>query len=311
MRDKNFWSIDDYNNFMAEIETVATSFKVDFIKFINGEITPDDFNETYGHLRAGTYDITTPRYDAQDLSTGNILASDGKNKSSQTFTNIDGTERALKLFGFDVQPEEFLSFMKQSLEQREYFKFIFTRSLSRAIEIIAVIAEKLGFDRNSISYFGIEEILGLQFYDNINDMAEYLRETLPERRKIYADYSQVIMPEIISSSSDFDIVSMTDARPNFITDKKTSGESVKLDEDNNADIEGKIVLIEKADPGYDWIFTKNIAGLITKYGGAASHMAIRCAEFGIPAAIGCGEKIFASACSREFIELDCHNRKIL
>ena len=312
LRDKNFWSTEDYNNFMAGIETVATSFKVDFVKLINGEIKPEDFNKTYGHLRAGTYDITMPRYDAQDLSTGNILASDGKKQTHETFTNIDGTARALKLFGFDVQPEEFLSFMKQSLEQREYFKFIFTRSLSRAIEIIAVIAETLGFDRSSISYFGIEEILGLQFYDNINDMAEYLRDTLPARRRIYADYSQVIMPEVISSSSDFDIVNMTDARPNFITDKKTSGESVKLGEDNNNDnIEGKIVLIEKADPGYDWIFTKNIAGLITKYGGAASHMAIRCAEFGIPAAIGCGEKIFASACSREFIELDCHNKKIL
>ncbi len=312
LRDKNFWSTEDYNNFMAGIETVATSFREDFIKFINGEIKPEDFNETYGHLRAGTYDITMPRYDAQDLSTGNILASDGKKQTHETFTNIDGTARALKLFGFDVQPEEFLSFMKQSLEQREYFKFIFTRSLSRAIEIIAVIAETLGFDRSSISYFGIEEILGLQFYDNINDMAEYLRDTLPARRRIYTDYSQVIMPEVISSSSDFDIVNMTDARPNFITDKKTSGESVKLGEDNNNDnIEGKIVLIEKADPGYDWIFTKNIAGLITKYGGAASHMAIRCAEFGIPAAIGCGEKIFASACSREFIELDCHNKKIL
>lgn len=313
LRDKNFWSVEDYNNFMAGIETVATSFKEDFSKFINGEINTEDFNGTYGHLRAGTYDITTPRYDAQDFSegNGNISASDGKNQSRETFTNIDGTERALKVYGIDAEPEEFLRFMKQALEQREYFKFIFTRSLSRAIEIIAIIAEKLGFDRNNISYFGIEEILGLQFYDNINDMSEYLRETLPERKKIYSGYSQVIMPEIISSPSDFDIVSMTDARPNFITDKKISSECIKLGENNNLDIAGKIILIEKADPGYDWIFTKNIAGLITKYGGAASHMAIRCAEFGIPAAIGCGEKIFASACSREFIELDCHNRKIL
>ena len=43
---------------------------------------------------------------------------------------------------------------------------------------------------------------------------------------------------------------------------------------------------------FDWIFTFKIKGLITKFGGAASHMAIRCAEFQIPAAIGCGEIIF-------------------
>lgn len=50
----------------------------------------------------------------------------------------------------------------------------------------------------------------------------------------------------------------------------------------DADITGKIVVVPKADPGYEWIFTKKIRAFITKYGGAASHMAIRCAEFDIP-----------------------------
>ena len=52
------------------------------------------------------------------------------------------------------------------------------------------------------------------------------------------------------------------------------------------DLNDKIVLIEGADPGYDWIFTTRFVGLITKFGGANSHMAIRCAEMQIPAAIG-------------------------
>ena len=67
----------------------------------------------------------------------------------------------------------------------------------------------------------------------------------------------------------------------------------------------KIVLIENADPGYDWIFSQQIAGLITKYGGANSHMAIRCAEFGIPAAIGCGEQRYDSFIDANQIMLDC------
>ena len=54
----------------------------------------------------------------------------------------------------------------------------------------------------------------------------------------------------------------------------------------------KIVLIENADPGFDWLFNFNIKGLITKFGGANSHMSIRCNELKIPAAIGVGEKIF-------------------
>ena len=70
-------------------------------------------------------------------------------------------------------------------------------------------------------------------------------------------------------------------------------------------LSGRIVLIENADPGYDWIFAHAIAGLVTKYGGANSHMAIRCAEFGIPAAIGCGEQRFDRLVKASRLRLDC------
>ena len=68
---------------------------------------------------------------------------------------------------------------------------------------------------------------------------------------------------------------------------------------------GRIIIIERADPGFDWIFTQNIAGLVTKFGGANSHMAIRCAELNLPAAIGCGEQIFDRLLKANSIELDC------
>jgi phosphoenolpyruvate-protein kinase (PTS system EI component) len=75
-------------------------------------------------------------------------------------------------------------------------------------------------------------------------------------------------------------------------------------------IAGTIVLIENADPGFDWIFSHEIAALVTKYGGANSHMAIRCAEFGIPAAIGCGEAIFSRLSAAGLARLDCAARRI-
>ena len=75
-------------------------------------------------------------------------------------------------------------------------------------------------------------------------------------------------------------------------------------------LDNKIILIESADPGYDWIFSKNIKGLITKYGGANSHMAIRCSEFRIAAAIGCGEQIYERLIGCHSIEIDCAAEKI-
>ena len=71
------------------------------------------------------------------------------------------------------------------------------------------------------------------------------------------------------------------------------------------ELTGKIALIESADPGCDWLFAHDISGLITKFGGANSHMAIRSAELELPAAIGCGKNIFGRLKDDRQIRLDC------
>ena len=105
-------------------------------------------------------------------------------------------------------------------------------------------------------------------------------------RRQHQCHGNLILPPVIEKEEDFKVVSYFATRPNFVTQKTVEGELVHLEGGPTDDIVGKIVLLEKADPGFDWIFTKHIKGLITKYGGAASHMAIRCAEFRIPAVIG-------------------------
>ncbi len=86
---------------------------------------------------------------------------------------------------------------------------------------------------------------------------------------------------------------------------------LKNSEKKIQDLKNTIVMIENADPGYDWIFSRNIAGLITKYGGVASHMAIRCGELGLPGAIGCGETLFEKLSTSNKILLDCENEQIV
>ena len=83
-----------------------------------------------------------------------------------------------------------------------------------------------------------------------------------------------------------------------------------LDSNDEQDLRGKLVLIPQADPGYDWLFGHGIAGLITQYGGANSHMAIRAAEIGLPAAIGVGEKLYEKISKMKHVELDCANKII-
>ena len=70
------------------------------------------------------------------------------------------------------------------------------------------------------------------------------------------------------------------------------------------------MLIENADPGYDFIFSHNIKGLITKYGGPNSHMAIRCMELGLPAIIGIGENNYNDLMNVRYVEINCDLKKI-
>ena len=49
---------------------------------------------------------------------------------------------------------------------------------------------------------------------------------------------------------------------------------------------------------------------MTSYGGANSHMAIRCVELGVPAALGVGEGAFQRIRSAAMVELRCAERSV-
>ena len=117
---------------------------------------------------------------------------------------------------------------------------------------------------------------------------------------------------LIRSTRDAFIVPMQRSFPNFIGNKRIEKGIIVLNAHlkNTPNLEDKIICIEGADPGYDWIFTKKIAGLITKYGGANSHMAIRCAEYDLPAAIGCGEQPFERIIKAKKCLLDCPGKRL-
>ena len=73
-----------------------------------------------------------------------------------------------------------------------------------------------------------------------------------------------LLPSIIFSEDDFQVIRSYIAKPNYITKKQIMANTLILNPKIKIpDIENKIVVIENADPGYDWIFAKNPQGLIT------------------------------------------------
>ena len=122
------------------------------------------------------------------------------------------------------------------------------------------------------------------------------------------------LPEVIKNENDVFIFEQITKNGNFITEKSVSTKKYFLKNVSERNIfencNCKIIFIENADPGYDFLFNFNISGLVTKYGGANSHMAIRCSELNIPAVIGIGEKKFDELQKYQIIEINCLTKNL-
>ena len=311
MIDKNYISLEEFNQFMGSIESIATEFDSDFDRLSNGDINLSEFNQLYGHLRSGTYDIQSKTYQETEL----ILPNKPLNNKTpitpiENPIDMDVISKTLKELRFNVEEHEFLDFLKEAFKQREYFKYEFTKALSFSIDLIIDLGNEVEIDRKDLSYIEITDILAAKHYPNLHEIKLFWETIIHGRRDIHNKNSKLVLPEVISKKEDLEVIFIAESRPNFITTQSIEAETIFLEGRNTDEIEGKIVVITKADPGFDWIFAKGINGLITKYGGVASHMAIRCAEFDIPAAIGCGEIIYNYVLTKEVIKLDCKNGKI-
>lgn len=299
----------EMDRFMQSISTVSTEFNEDFEAYSNGQMSKEEFDSKYGHLRSGTYDIRTERYDAMNFRPVSAKSKQPKANKNIEF-NLEPMQRALDEHDIQIPAEVFQKFLVSAIEQREYFKFEFTRSLSLVLEWIKKLGQLMGFRVDELSWLAIEDIEQYDRDMETEELKEHWASVIAKNHMDFRKNRSVLLPEVILSAMSIDIIPVYEARPNFITSKRVAGEVVLLEEERDVDIDGKIIVVPQADPGYEWIFTKRIKGFITKYGGAASHMAIRCAEFDIPAAIGCGAKIYDTVSKLDYLEMDCRNGTI-
>jgi len=298
-------------DFMNSITTSVSELQNDFEMYVNNKFTKKQFLEKYGHLRSGTYDITALRYDQANQFFDKIKyvkRNSGKIKNSQKLK----TPKILLENNLKFRKMNFWDFVRESLFQRERLKFEFTKNLSDALELIAKAGKNLGFSRNEISNLEITTLLRLKNKPKFI-LKQILREKIVKNTEQKSLNNYLVLPPLIFSKKDFEIVEYMITKPNYISTKMITGEIIILQnlQERIPTLSNKIIIIENADPGYDWLFTKNPLGLITKYGGVASHMAIRCAELGLPAAIGCGEFLFEKLLAANKILLDCKNEQII
>ncbi|MFB2829243.1 PEP-utilizing enzyme [Aeromonas jandaei] len=297
------------------ITTVSGALTQDFHAVCDKRMTPEAFLVRFGHLRPGTYDITSLRYDERS----DLFVDSAQRKLSgvcEPFTwtqrEVDAMNGLLTEEDWGISADEFFSYAQKAIAGREYAKLVFTRDLSDALAALTLWGANNGLSRDDLSYLGIDHLLGLITTPQLDDLDRHLLNEVSQAKSRCADAELITLSHLVLEPSEVFVAPMHRALANFIGQQciEAQLQVLSANTQSSSGLSGKIVCIENADPGYDWIFTRGIAGLITQYGGVNSHMAIRCAEFGIPAAIGCGEQLFSRLESGRQGVLNCRDKTV-
>lgn len=290
--------------FMQSLDTVSSRIQRDF-----QQMNRSDFLKIYGHLRPGTYDILSERYDqAPDRYFGEAIQATAHPPFSLRLEQLKLIRSHLQEHGLNLDVLELFDFMKAAIEGREYAKFLFTRNLSDVLEEIAGLGSQAGMSREDCSYLDIQSLLRL--LNTSGDLNQAFKHSVEAGKAQYRLTQSLLLPPLITQPEDIWQFELQPGEPNFITLKRANGPVCFVGAPPES-LRGTILLIPSADPGYDWIFGYGIAGLITLYGGVNSHMAIRAGEMGIPAVIGAGEVLYAQWQKAQVLELDCATRQVM
>ena len=295
------------------IRTVAGSIADDMHQVWRGRQEPAAFLARYGHLRPGTYDILSPRYDAREDLFEDFHGIEERPQSF--FEPTAGERRGLDMLLAEsgitkMTADRLFDYVSRAIAGREYGKFVFTRSLSEALERIADWGGAIGLTRDDLSLIPLHDMIEVESAPVCSHMRRHFLDIAERNRQVWATACATRISYLIRNPDDLYIVPIHRMAANFITDRHIEGPVRFIDTMTHTagSLAGTIVCIENADPGFDWVFTRGIAGLVTKFGGANSHMAVRCAEFALPAAIGCGEFLFSRIVNSKRAELNCANK---
>lgn len=300
--------------FLASIHTVSQTLSDDAASVRKGELTFDAFSDRYGHLRPGTYDILSPCYADSPNYYLRPLIEQAEVTTTVPFEwqprEVAALEQLLEEAGLVISISELDRFLRVAIEGRESQKFLFTRNLSLALNDIAAFGAEHGLSREQLS-----ELHYADLTDEVSDavgLADKLRARSEEMCAKRMLEQAVELPPILRSQRDFWGFYYPPTEPNYVTTGRVTASGIELQQHvgDELDLAGKIVLIPGADPGYDWLFGHGIGGLITQFGGANSHMAIRAAEHRLPSAIGVGHDRYKGLKRARLIDLNCATRQL-
>jgi hypothetical protein len=303
-------------DFLHSIRTISHDLSADLYAVKIGQAAPELLVARYGHLRPGTYDITSAKYGDTPEKYLFPLVDRAEPPQEVPFSWTTHEKNALRRVlaegNWNLSLEALERFCRRAIEGREFAKFQFTKYLSLGLDNLVVAGDEWGIPRSRMAYLTHDDLKAACAGSFCGEeIARFFDRQIAVREAFQPVVEAVQLPSLLLSVDELFAFRYPHTEPNFVSHRSLEADLIHLVEEcPPSSLTGKIVLVEKADPGFDWIFGSGLGGLITAYGGANSHMAIRASEFGLPAAIGVGEGWYERLSRARRVRLACRNQQI-
>lgn len=318
LKNLNLINNDELIYFYSSIKSVTKNLNKD-LKLLNQKIShKKTFLIKYGHLRPSTYSISSKNYKEgfkEYFKPSKFVKENIDNERKKYFfKNTLKINKILKKNKLNFNFQSLIKISEEAIYMREFSKYLFTKYIDLIFYNLISLSKTMGINRDDLNHISIRTILDSYNNLSIERLENILKDEIKKSKKMFSITKAIKLPEVIKDEDDVFLFEQITKSGNFITEKSITKTKYFLKNLNEKNIfkncNGKIIFIENADPGYDFLFNFNILGLVTKYGGANSHMAIRCSELNIPAVIGVGEKKFDELQKYQIIEINCLTKNI-
>ncbi|MBI3767175.1 MAG: pyruvate, phosphate dikinase [Deltaproteobacteria bacterium] len=312
--EREAWTAARLTAFRRSLTTVATELARDLRGVIAGRTSRARFLRRYGHVRPSSFDVASLRYDQRPELFGDVQERADDERGAEPFTLSARERRAFRGLareaGLAIDPDELLRYAAAAIVGRERVKLDLTRLLSDALECLAKWGAAHDLARADVACLTLADLRRARRATSASAAATW--GALVAARRAARDVDRAVrLSPLIRDAADLYVPPVLAALPTFVTTRTVVATPVALHGGVPAvGVARRVVCIESADPGFDWIFAHRIAALVTRFGGGNSHMAVRCVEADVPAAIGVGEELFERLRRALLVELRCAERLV-
>ncbi len=283
---------DEKQILLNNLKTISTQFTEDLKNLKYKKISYNKFINKYGHVRPNNYDLYSKNiFDEGEDFVSYLIENleDEKQRSVDSSKALKKIEYYLNKENYEFNSDEWHYLFEKSIVSRENSKFMYSKSIDLTLNQL----------KNSKLY-DIDNLQNLNFESLINNH----RITYEEPAKNFE------LPDLLTASSEFLYFANLNTKPNFIGQKIIKGNLSTISKDKSFNYKNKIILLPNADPGWDWVLNLPIKGMVTKFGGPNSHMAIRAAEKNLTSVFGVGDELFKQLEEIKYLQIDPINKQL-